>query len=201
MVGSGRGSHDRYPRTEEAAHLGPDPAVGRWTAHPKVARRALCPRHRHRGGRHRRRARPLILIPGWIARRDQQARDEPAHRPKRPEPVWWDRRTPQGRTGDDRPDRSGHLGARDRLDKRQRLSQPSHPDHRHQRLECGRRQFGTPDHRRHERGPGQLPERRHSHRAGLRARGGGGPTPRDRPGLPRRARSGSTTCGSTSRAS
>ena len=54
--------------------------------------------------------------------------------------------------------------ARHRLGhQRQRLPQPAHPGHRHQRPQRRGRQPRTAARRRHQRRPGQLPQRRHRH--------------------------------------
>ena len=81
-----------------------------------------------------------------------------------------------------------HRGPRHRLrHQRRRLPQPAHPVHRHQRPQRpGRQPRPAARHRRHPRA-GQLPQRRHRHGAGRRARCPRRPTARDRPRLPRRA--------------
>ena len=81
-----RRDRHRHPEPEAATALRPDPALHRRTTHPEAAGRAVRSRYRHRRGRHRRRARPVRLLPGRPARRDQPARHQPAHRQQRPEP-------------------------------------------------------------------------------------------------------------------
>ncbi len=106
----------------------PGPALHRRTAHPEAAGRAVRARYRDRRGRDRRRARPVRLLPGRPAGRDQPARHQPAHCHQRPERHRRHRRAADRRAGHDRPYQRCAAGAEHRDSQgRGRLPQPLHP--------------------------------------------------------------------------
>ena len=102
-------------------------------------------------------------------------------------PLRPDRRAADGRAGDDRPDRPGERRAVHRVGDGQRLSQPAHPLDRHERAQRRRGEPRPSRRGRHLGRAGQVPERRHRDRAGLRARGRRRAASRDRSRLSGRA--------------
>ena len=58
----------RHPEPEAATALRSDPALHGRTAHAQATGRAVRSRYRNRRGRHRRRSRPVLLVPGRPAR-------------------------------------------------------------------------------------------------------------------------------------
>ena len=118
----------------------------------KLRAGALGPRHRDRRGRDRRRARPLLLVAGRTARRDQPARDEPARRDQTARRLF-------GQTAElpkAAPAMIGRIGPVTHVQytgsvNGERVSQPAHPLHRHQRALVDAASLGLPARRRHER--------------------------------------------------
>ena len=176
------------PRSRQAPTAGPVANLVCRLAHPAVTRLPVCTWHRYRRRRHRGGARTLGVFRVRVAGRDKCPRDEPAHRHKRSDPLWRNRRAAHRRPGDDRPDRPGLCSAVHRVYQQcERLSQPTHPRDRHQRPLCRRGEPRPALCRRDQDRRGHLSECRHRHRAGLRSRRGGRPAPRNRRRLPRRA--------------
>ena len=160
---------------------------------------ALGHRDRRRGDR--RGARAVRLLAGRAARRDRPARHQPAHRHRTARP--WPARPPS--CPPPAPGMIARIGpvtqSSTPAHRRQRLPQPAHPRHQHQRAVRPGRQPRPPAAVGTTLAHGPLPQRRHRARTGRRPRRGGARSCSASTASTRASGSGSAVSGSTSPAS